>query len=103
MHLLDPSYVVFATAVVVLATAITGLVRELLQKKSGIPSSSIQKKHKSVPLERFKKKENRLTSGSGVLEALAEMKVSVLCLTGVDDDHISPSNLNRALKKNLSC
>jgi hypothetical protein len=49
MHL-DPTVIAFGTAIVSLATAITGLVRAVLEKKSNSGTADVpQKKLKSVP------------------------------------------------------
>ncbi len=74
MHLPDPSYVAFGTAVVALATAITGLARLLLEKKPGNESTCFQKKSNSVPRgtrNSLKQKGNHYTTGSPVFTSVS--------------------------------
>jgi len=114
MHLPDPSVISFSAAVISLATAITGVVRLILDKKSKSVAVQVLKKSESrrrtvensffkkllsVPrgmAKLFKKKENHWTTGSFALgtaiTALNDVDVVLNC---VDNDHIDPSNLNR--------
>jgi len=79
MHL-DPTVIAFGTAIVSFATAITGLVRGILEKKSarkgGRGESSFQKKPNSVPRGIA---ENRLTHApvAFLKKASAEINIFV--------------------------
>jgi len=94
MHLPDPVYVTFLTAVITSVTAIATLVRTILEKKRS--SSHVQKSGVSKKLFRLDKSKN-WQQDARPIEALAGAKIDVMILTHPDNDHIHPSNLNRYL------
>jgi hypothetical protein len=122
MHLPDPSYVSFVTAVISSVTATIGLLRLLLEKKNtsknDTDDSGLLKKsgrwRRFLPSFRhprelisvrrgitrlFKKKANHWTTGSFALgTAITAVNNVDIVFTCVDKDHIDPSNLNRVFK-----
>ena len=101
MHV-DAGTIALATAIVSLATAMTGLIRTILEKQSTSGTTNVlPKKRKFVPrgmANLLKKKGNRLTTGSLALSTMIKPLMDVdIVFTCIDDDHINPSNMNRIL------